>query len=229
MKRFALIPTVFFVFSGLASSCWDDPTLGDNLPPHINGFIVDGERSDDIVLREGEQITVTIVAWDPNGDELGSDNIQWSCTDGAVEGEGSSVRIVAPTDIVWDNPPQQVIITCTATVEDGVNDAVSKDLLVEVLPPCPADNEAPVINGVYAEPDAIDLGDRTRVWVDAVDPEGLDLSYEWTPPFGYIEGEGDDVEWVTDEVCCTEWYDVEVVVSDGCKTSWSFVSIHVDV
>lgn len=214
---------------GPTSGCWSDPESAENLSPRINGFIVDGERTESILLREGDQITVTVVAWDPNGDEFGPERISWSCDQGTVEGEGSSVRIVAPADIVWESPPQQVLIDCTVGVTDGVNPEVTRSLSVEILPPCPADNEPPVITGVYSDPEGITLGESARVWVEASDPEGSDVSYEWTPPFGSIEGTGDEVQWVTDEVCCTDWYDVEVVVSDGCDTSWSFVSVHVDV
>jgi hypothetical protein len=45
----------------------------------------------------------------------------------------------------------------------------------------------------------------------------------------FFGARGDGTSPLTDEVCCTDWYDVEVVVSDGCDTSWSFVSVHVDV
>jgi len=213
----------------LAEGCWDDPRPAENQPARLNGFLMDGDPVQEVAIREGEQVTVSMVAWDPNGDELTPDNITWSCEDGSVEGSGSSVRIVAPTDIVWQTPPQEVTYTCTATITDGASDPDSASLTVEVLPPCPADNLAPEVNGVYAEPDHIQLGDKTTVWVDAVDPEGKTLTYEWTPPFGYIDGDGEQVEWVTDEVCCTAWYDVQVVVSDGCKSTWAVVQVHVDV
>lgn len=225
----ALLMGAMLAGGGLGAGCWSEPQEAENLGPQINGFIVDGERTDAILLREGDQITVTVVAWDPNGDEFGPELISWECDQGTVEGQGSSVRIVAPDDIVWKSPPQQLTIQCTVTVSDGLNPEVSKDLTVEILPPCPADNVPPEITGVYSDPEGITLGESARVWVEATDLEGSDLSFEWTPPFGSIEGSGDEVEWVTDEVCCTDWYDVEVVVSDGCDTSWSFVSVHVDV
>lgn len=211
------------------TGCWSDPQDGPNLAPEINGFIVNGERRESVVLREGESVTVTIVAWDPNGDAFGAERISWDASALTVEGEGSSVRLKAPEDIVWLTPPQEVLLTVTATVTDGVNPPASRDLIVQVQPPCQSSNLPPIIHGVYSDPEAIALGESARVWVDAEDPEGLEVTYSWTPPFGYIEGSGDDVVWVTDEVCCTTWYDVEVVVSDGCKSSWSFVSIHVDV
>ena len=220
-----LLPAVVATLSG----CWPDPQPGANLPPEVNGFIVNGERRDAVVLREGESVSVTIVAWDPNGDAFGPDAISWETTAGTLEGGGPSIRVKAPEDLQWETPPQEVSFDVTVTVSDGVNPLASRTLQVSVLPPCPVDNLPPVIHGVYADPDAIALGESTRVWVDAEDPEGLELTYTWTPPFGDIEGSGEDVRWVTDEVCCTTWYDVEILVSDGCKSSWSFVSVHVDV
>ncbi|MDY0000752.1 MAG: hypothetical protein RBU30_05615 [Polyangia bacterium] len=227
MRRLFFVALSGFLVS--LAGCWTDPEPGPNLAPRVNGFIVNGERRDSVLLREGESITVTVVAWDPNGDTLDSGSISWETTGGTVEGQGSSVRILAPSDIVWETPPQEVLMTVTATVSDGVNDPVSGDLTVEVLPPCQASNLPPVIHGVYSDPEGIALGESARVWVVAEDPEGLELTYTWTPPFGAIVGSGDDVLWVTDQVCCTTWYDIEVVVSDGCKSSWSFVSVHVDV
>lgn len=211
------------------SGCFSDPEPSENLPPQINGFLVNGERREATTLREGESVAITVIAWDPNGDPFGSEFITWEATDGTIEGSGSSVRLRAPGGIQWENPPQEVNLDVSVTVTDGVNDPATRSLLVRVLPPCPADNLPPVILGVHSDPEGIPLGGSASIWVEAQDPEGQEMTYTWTPPFGTIEGSGREVRWVADQVCCTDWYDIEVVVSDGCKSSWSFVSVHVDV
>jgi len=89
------------------------------------------------------------------------------------------------------------------------------------------DNQAPVIRSVTADPTSIPLGASTVITVDATDPEGSQLQYEWTVPFGYVEGSGAQVTWVTTEVCCREKYPVQVVVSDGCAGTWAKTDVEV--
>jgi hypothetical protein len=229
MHRIHPVPLVLTgLFLG-AGCYFEDPSDTENLPPVINSFIIEGEKTDLLVMREGDEVSVTINAWDPNGDDLLPENIAWETAEGTSLGTGPSIGVAAPAGIQWSTPPEPYRFTVTAFLSDGVNPAVSRDLTVEILPPCEDSNQPPVINGVYADPEDITLGERTTVWVEAEDPEGRDLTFEWTPEFGIIEGTGDRVDWVTDEVCCTDWYDVEVVVSDGCKSTWGFVLVHVDV
>jgi len=215
-----------------SSGCWwSDAEPSPNIPPAINSFTVGGEVVETLRLREGEKPTITVIAWDGNGDQMVEENFTWEAELGTIVGFGPSVRYEPPTDIVWENPPQEVIDTVTVTVTDGQPDSepVTRSIEVVILPPCPSDNQEPVVNSMTADPVMIDLGDSATITVDAVDPEGEDLTYEWTPPFGYIEGTGDTVEWVSTDVCCTAYYDIEVVISDGCKETWTFVSVWVEV
>ncbi len=223
---------VLAVMVGLSAGClWSDAEPSPNIAPAINGFTVGGEVVETLRLREGEKPTITVVAWDGNGDTMVEENFTWEAELGSIVGFGPSVRYEPPTDIVWENPPQEVIDTVTVTVTDGQPDSepVTRSIEVVILPPCPSDNQEPVVNSMTAEPVMIDLGDSATITVDAVDPEGEDLTYEWIPPFGYIEGTGDTVDWVSTDVCCTAYYDIEVVISDGCKETWTFVSVWVEV
>jgi len=226
---FAVLLAVSIV--GSSSCLWSDPEPSPNIQPVINDFTVGGEVVDVLRVREGETITITVIAWDGNGDQMEEENFTWEATLGTIVGFGPSVRYEPPTDVLWENPPQAVVDTVTVTVTDGQPDSepVTRTIDVEILPPCPADNQEPVINSITADPVMIDLGDSATITIDAVDPEGEDLTYEWTPPFGYIDGVGDTVDWVSTDVCCTAYYDIEVVVSDGCKETWTFVSVYVNV
>jgi hypothetical protein len=217
------------VSGSLLASCWGDPTPAPNIAPVIHGFTVQGERVDSLYLREGARPSITVVISDANGDEMNEDSFTWQAELGTLDGFGPSVRYVPPTNIVWENPPQEVIDTIRVTVTDGQpgSEPASATLEVEISPPCPAVNEEPIIHAITADPLEIDLGDTSVITVDAEDPEGAPLLYEWTPPFGYMEGAGSSVTWVSTDVCCDAWYSVEVVVSDGCTASWGFVEVHV--
>jgi hypothetical protein len=221
------LPVPVIVSLTILAGCFADPSPAENARPVIAGFAVNGARVTALALRQGEQATILVVAWDPNGDTLQADQIQWTTSGGTIDPTGPSVRFVAPTYPAGPDSGEAREVRIRAVVTDGQAEPVTRTLLVQVLPPCLAENVRPTVLGVFAERESIELGDRVKVWVEAEDPEGSALGYTWTPPFGNIVGSGAEVEWQTTETCCTDYYDVEVVVSDGCKTSWSFVSVFV--
>lgn len=217
---------------GSSGCMWGgDPEPAPNIEPEILSFTVGGEKVDTLRVREDETPSITVVAHDGNGDVLLEENFVWEAELGTVVGFGPSIRYEPPTDIVWEVPPQVVIDTVTLTLTDGreSSEPVTETLDIEILPPCPAVNEEPVVNSFTLSSEMIDLGDSVTITIDAEDPEGETLYYEWTAPFGYIEGTGSTVEWVTTDVCCTAYYDIEVLVSDGCEETWTFVSVYVNV
>jgi hypothetical protein len=56
-------------------------------------------------------------------------------------------------------------------------------------------NGPPVISSLVAIPDTILAGHATMLWCNAADPQGDDLTYEWTAPSGTISGTGPIVTW----------------------------------
>ena len=182
---------------------------------------------------------MAVVVWDGNGDEILEDDVAWETADGSLltsrpDGQplGPTIRFKAP-QVDWSTVEPPYITTLTVSVWDGHegSDPVSATLDVEVLPPCPDDDahEEPVVDDILLSAEMIDLGDRVTITIEAHDPEGEDLTFEWYPPFGYIEGSGNSVDWVTTDVCCTAYYDIEYIISDGCKELWGIVSIFVTV
>jgi len=226
---FGLAAVLAVTVVGSSSCMWSDQEPAANIAPVINAFTVGGEVVERMRIREGERPTFTVVVWDGNGDTLSTEYFTWEAELGTVVGEGPSVRYEAPAGIVWENPPQELVDTVTVTVTDGREgtDPVSKTIDIEIMPPCPEINAEPVVNSITATPDDIELGDRSTIVIDAVDPEGEALTYEWTPPFGYMEGTGPSVVWQSTDVCCLAWYDIQVVVSDGCTSTWTTVGVYV--
>jgi len=74
-------------------------------------------------------------------------------------------------------------------------------------------NRRPVITSLEAEADwTVPLG-SLRVTCDAEDPEGDELSYEWSTTGGNITGTGPEVIWTAPEE--VGMYDITVLVSDS--------------
>ena len=209
----------------LASCQWSDLTPAPNQDPVINKILMDGKAVDAPQVRQGQQVVFQLDLWDPNGDTIKSEAVQWTVDQGSLESDiGSSVVWSAPSGMI---NPNESVAHVAVTVDDGQGGSDQASLDVEVLPACRDDNQPPVVRSVTADPTSIPLGASTVVTADAVDPEGDALSYQWTVPFGYVEGSGPQVTWVTTEVCCREKYPVQVVVSDGCARTWAKTDVEV--
>ncbi len=65
-----------------------------------------------------------------------------------------------------------------------------------------SNNSAPIIQAVTFIPDTVVLGRSCLVTVDAVDPDGDQIIYEWES-IGVISGAGDGASvWYTPNACC---------------------------
>ncbi len=224
--RWWFAPAVLAMFFAASSCGWDKLEPAPNQGPVINAVLLDGEEVSEPVVREGQSVLLQVDVWDPNGDEFGTEHIQWSVTDGELEAEsGSSVVWTAPY-VAWENPPQDVRVTVTVEVTDGT-ETETKSIELRVSPPCSDSNRPPVIKSITADPDSIALGETTDITADVEDPDGDPLTYEWTVPFGYFDGSGPKITWTTTETCCRDWYTVQLVVSDGCKSVWGSTKVEV--
>ena len=74
-------------------------------------------------------------------------------------------------------------------------------------------NLRPIINSLEAEADWTAPLGSLQVTCDAEDPEGDELSYEWSTTGGNITGTGPEVIWTAPEE--VGMYDITVVVSDS--------------
>lgn len=77
----------------------------------------------------------------------------------------------------------------------------------------PAVNHAPVISSVQVSPPSVSSGGSVIVTVVAVDADGDQLSYTYTPNGGSISGSGPSVTWLAPTTAGN--YSVSVSVSDG--------------
>ncbi|MCK5124380.1 MAG: PKD domain-containing protein, partial [Dehalococcoidia bacterium] len=167
-------------------------TVLANHPPAIASLEAEPER---VLPSESCQIVCT--ASDRDGDEL---SYGWSASGGEVNGEGSVVT--------WTAPDSAGSYDVTVTVTDGRGGEVMGDVTIRVRA-----NEPPTITSLAADADwSTPLG-TIQVTCTASDPDGDELSYEWSSSGGSITGTGPEVTWTAPEEAGT--YQVTAVVKDG--------------
>jgi hypothetical protein len=74
-------------------------------------------------------------------------------------------------------------------------------------------NHPPIITSLEAEPDKVIPLGSCQITCNASDPDGDELSYEWTATGGNISGTGAIVNWTAPQEVGT--YNITVVVKDG--------------
>ena len=136
-------------------------------------------------------------ASDSDGDELSYD---WSASGGELNGEGAVVT--------WTAPDSAGFYHVTVTVTDGGGGEVMSQVTITVRA-----NNPPYISSLVADADWTTPSGSLQVTCNATDPDGDELSYEWSASEGNITGTGSEVIWTApDEVGI---YHVTVVVTDG--------------
>jgi hypothetical protein len=180
-------------------------TMLANHRPVITSLAAEPER----VLPRGS-CQIVCNATDPDGDEL---IYGWSAGGGGITGEGATVTWTAPNSVGSYN--------VTVIVIDGRGGEVTKKVTIEVRA-----NRPPTINSLVANADWTTPSGNLKVTCNATDPDGDELSYEWTTTGGDISGTGAVVNWTAPQEVGI--YNVTVVVKDGHgREDTRFVSLSV--
>jgi len=178
------VATVLF----LASSC----TTPANHQPIIASLEPEAER----VVPLGS-LQVVCVASDPDGDEL---SYAWSTSAGEVGGDGDTVT--------WTAPASEGSYSVTVVVTDGRGGEVMDYVTITVRA-----NNPPTIASLTADAEWTTPSGSVEVTCTASDPDGDELSYEWSASGGDISGTGAVADWAAPQEVGT--YDITVVVGDG--------------
>jgi predicted secreted protein len=188
-KRFlAIMVTVVVVVLFLASSC----TTSTNRQPIITSLEAEAE-----LTTPSGSLQVMCSASDPDGDQLG---YVWSASAGEISGDGDAVTWVAPVS--------EGSYSVAVTVTDGRGGDATDYVTVAVRA-----NEPPTISSLIADPDWSTPSGTIQVTCTASDPDGDELSYEWSATGGSITGTGAAVNWIAPgEV---GMYNITVVVTDS--------------
>lgn len=165
-------------------------------PGNREPIITSLEAESDLVIPSGS-VRVTCSASDPDGDVLG---YMWSASAGQISGTGPTVT--------WTAPASEGSYNITVTVIDGRDGQVTDQLTITVRA-----NEAPTITGLAADGQWVLPSDTLHVTCTASDPDGDELSYEWSATGGDISGTGEVATWTAPQTIGT--YNITVVVADG--------------
>jgi hypothetical protein len=160
--------------------------------PVITSLAADPEK---VLPAESCQIVCNATA--PRGDVL---SYNWSASGGKITGEGAMV--------IWTAPYSLGSYSVTVTVTDSHGGKVTDYVTIIVRV-----NRAPIINSLVANADWVTPSGNLRMTCNASDPDGDELSYQWTASGGNIYGTGAVVNWTAPEE--VGLYNITVVVKDG--------------
>jgi hypothetical protein len=171
-----------------ASSC----TTSTNNQPIIASL----ESESELVVPLSN-VQVTCSASDPDGDWL---TYSWSASAGEVSGTGDTAT--------WTAPSSEGSYSVAVVVTDGRGGEAMDYVAITVRA-----NNPPTIASLTADAEWTTPSSTVQVTCTASDPDGDELSYEWSTSGGDISGIGAVVSWTAPQEVGT--YEVTVVVRDG--------------
>jgi hypothetical protein len=175
-------------------------TMLANHPPAITSL-----EAPEMVIPLGScQIMCT--ASDRDGDAL---SYNWSASGGHISGTGASVNWTAPPLVSSHSVGSYYV---TVWVTDGRGGEAMKQVTITVRW-----NQPPTITSLVADADWTTPSGSIQVTCTASDPDGDELSYEWSTTGGDISGTGAAVNWTAPQA--VDIYYITVVVTDGLGSS----------
>ncbi len=185
----------YLVIAGIAAAIAVASILSYTMLANRGPAIISLGAGPNEVLPSGS-CQITCHATDPDGDD---DELiyDWSASAGEITGEGATVN--------WTAPDSAGSYKVTVTVTDPRGGEVVSHVTIRVGSP-------PIITSLVAAADWITPSDSVQVTCDATDPDGDELTYQWTATAGNISGTGSAVSWTAPQEAGI--YDITVVVKD---------------
>lgn len=163
-----------------------------NHPPAITGL-----EAKQHVVSPLDSCLIECVASDEDGDEL---TYKWSASRGNITGAGATVA--------WSAPETEGIYSIVVNVADGNEGEAADSIAITVK-----DNHQPEIISLVANAEWVTPTSSCHIICKAQDPDGDELSYEWSASGGDISDTGSVATWTSPEgvgVCY-----ITVAVTDG--------------
>ncbi|MFW5962005.1 MAG: PKD domain-containing protein [bacterium] len=188
----------------------EEPSNEENQRPIISEFI-----AEPTTIQVNENSTLTVQAIDPNDSSL---TYEWLTNHGTIEGEGDTVTYVAPNEAGYYpinvNVKNDEGTTTSATVNINVVD--ESDIINQ-----------PTINTLTSDKEKVDPNETATFTIDATDPNGDLLSYDWKAEHGSLISESDGTAiYTAPSYTAYDKVTVTVYTSSGEEAS---ESIHITV
>ena len=183
VTRLLLLTSFVFVIGGCVPV---------NHPPAITSL----EAKQNVVAPLNSCL-IECVASDPDGDEL---TYEWSASKGNITGAGATVA--------WSAPEAEGIYNIMVKVSDGNGEEATDSITITVK-----NNHPPDITSLIADGDWLTPSAFCRIQCNAEDPDGDELSYDWSASGGDISGTGSVVTWTAPDT--VGLYNIAVVITDG--------------
>ena len=150
-----------------------------------NSPVVKSLTTERPIANRRDYVVIECTASDADLDDL---TYNWSADAGEFYGSGPVVT--------WKTPSVLGSYRINVAVTDGWGGEASSHLDVAV-----ETNHAPVINYLNSELMTVNYGNSTTITCGASDPDGNELSYEWSAAEGEISGEGNSIVWTAPDMC----------------------------
>ena len=175
------------------------PNPPPNQPPIISTVSTDLNP-----ILPGGTTTISVVAIDPEGEEL---SYIYETDGGTIDGIGETV--------IYHAPQEPGTYTINVKVSDGELFSQEKSIEIEVL--LPFTNHAPVIEKIQKTTTEVHPDNYVEIEVIASDEDGDSLTYYYEASAGTIIGTGNKVSWQAPDY--TGVFSIKVWVSDGSRNS----------
>ncbi len=149
-----------------------------NNPPRIKSL-----NAPKKVIMQGELINIYCTAEDKDGDAL---TYTWRAGRGTLTGSSGAVQ--------WRASQQTGYDTVICNVKDNSGASAEDTLVFQVVDYI---NHAPLINGINAAPNKVDLNKSVRAVCLASDIDGDTLIYHWEMNGAVLAGDGPDIQFVS--------------------------------
>jgi len=183
IAAFAVLVTVIFFIGGCVPA--------NHLP------VITNLKAEPEAVSPSGLCHVECIASDQDGDEL---SYEWSARDGDISGDGAAVN--------WSAPESEGIYNITVKVTDGNGGEVTGSITITVRV-----NHPPTVTSIIADKDWVTPLGSCHIRCNAEDPDGDELSYEWSASGGDISGTALVITWTVPEA--VGLHNITVVVTDG--------------
>ena len=198
MKKNNKIFAVLLIFGLFGFMCKKSTGPEQNSPPVITNIIPSKTH-----VNFSDSVSVQVVAYDSDGDSL---KFEWSSSCGYI------YNIDQPT-AKWIAPDTSSIANITVRVSDGQGGRAVDSTHIFV------NNQKPVISEFYVQKTNVLLGNSIKLFCDAYDPDGDDITITWSATGGsFSESEGDSTRWTAPNENETVTISVTVMDEHNSKT-----------